>query len=68
MITKKEAAIITGYTGFLLGDFSDFHAYAEKVMKTPIFTHQFGNETFMSQLKEKIKPDFLALEVQKDEL
>lgn len=31
-MTKREAAIVSAYTGYLIGEFSDFQAYAEEVM------------------------------------
>ena len=60
-MTKKEAAIVSAYTGFLCGSFSDMHKYAEDVMGEPIFTHQFGSKEYCEKLKEKIKPDFIKL-------
>lgn len=62
-MTKYEAAVVTAYTGFMLGDFSDFHEYAEKLMGYPIFTHQFGNADFAKQIKDAAKPDFVKLEI-----
>ena len=60
-MTKKEAAIISAYTGFLCGNFSDMHKYAEDVMGEPIFTHQFNSKEYWEKLKEKVKPDFIKL-------
>ena len=40
-MTKREAAIVSVYTGVLIGDFSDFYAYAVEIMGRPIFTHEF---------------------------
>ena len=31
-MTKREAAIVSAYTRYLIGEFSDFHAYAEEVI------------------------------------
>ena len=31
-MTKNEGAIISAYTGKLIGSFDDFHAYAEKTI------------------------------------
>ena len=31
-MTKKEAAIVSAYTGVLIGKFDEFHKYAEKAM------------------------------------
>jgi len=62
-MTKQEAAIVMAYTGIMLGKFSDFHGYAEKVMERPIWTHQFGNKEICKELKEKAKEDFVNLKV-----
>ncbi len=60
-LTKKQAAIVGLYTGTTCGPFSDIHEYAEKLHGEPIFTHQFANENFVKELKEKAKKDFLAI-------
>lgn len=62
-MTKREAAIISAYTGYLIGEFSDFHAYAEEVMGRPIFTHEFPN--IADELKEKSKKDFMSIKIEK---
>ena len=60
-MTKKEGAIISAFTGILVGNFSDMHEYSEKIMGTPIFAYQFGSKEFREKLKEKARPDFIAL-------
>lgn len=60
-MTKKEAAIVSAYTGYLCGDFDDLHAYLETLFGRPIFTHELPQ--MMDQIHERSKPDFLALEV-----
>lgn len=62
-MTKREAAIVAAYTGYLIGAFSDMHAYAEQVMGEPIWTHQFGSKAFAEELRAKVKPDFVAMQV-----
>jgi len=59
MITKRDAAIISAYTGFLLGDFQDLHEYVEELFGRPVWTHEFGYNA--KQIKELSKPDFLIL-------
>lgn len=60
-MTKREAAIVTAYTGYLIGDFKDFHAYAEEVIGRPIFTHEFPS--IEEELKEKSKNDFISIQI-----
>lgn len=62
-MTKKEAAIVTAYTGVMLGDFSVFHAYAEEKLGGPIFTHQFADKELTAALREAAKEDFIGLEI-----
>lgn len=63
-MTKREAAIVSAYTGYLIGEFSDFHAYAEEVMGRPIFTHEFPN--IADELKEKSKKDFMSIKIEEE--
>ena len=60
-MTKHEAAVISAYTGILIGRFSDMHGYAEKLFGRPIFTHEFGSDEIADKLKELSKPDLLAI-------
>jgi hypothetical protein len=60
-MTKEECAIVSAYTGFLCGEFSWMHQYAEKLINTPITTLQFGDADFVAELKQKAKPDFVKL-------
>ena len=66
-MTKREAAIVTAYTGFLIGDFHEFHKYAEDLMERPIFTHEFGDKTFMEKIKVKTKSDFVNIKIEESE-
>jgi hypothetical protein len=60
-LTKREAATITAYTGILIGDISEFHKYAEEILKEPIWTHEFGDRETWDRLKEASKAEFLSI-------
>lgn len=63
-MTKNEAAIIMAYTGqvMLTGeDFGIFHKYVEHILKRPVYTHEFGSENVMDEIKEKSKYDFIDI-------
>jgi len=62
-MTKQEAAIVSAYTGFLCGEFSYMHKYAEKLFGRPIFSHEFGSEIVAKKLKDLSKPDFIGLTI-----
>jgi hypothetical protein len=60
-MTKHEAAVMTAFTGILIGDFGDFHAYAEEIRDKPIFSHQFGDASFAKRVNEESCTDFIVI-------
>ncbi|MDA3876117.1 MAG: hypothetical protein PF483_03400 [Halothiobacillus sp.] len=62
-MTKQEAAIVSAYTGILIGSFSDMHEYVESLFHGPVYTHQFGDKGFAGKVKEMSKDDFLSMEI-----
>ena len=60
-MTKREAAIVSAYTGFLLGEFRTMHEYVEELLNRPVFTHELADKKFVEHLHEASKPDFVAL-------
>lgn len=62
-MTKNEAAIVSAYTGYLIGKFSDMHEYIEKIMERPIWTHEMADKTIAEEIREKSKKDFISMEV-----
>ena len=60
-MNKREAAIVTAYTGCLLGSFGDAHEYIEKIMGRPVFTHEMASKDVMNEIKEKSRDDFINL-------
>lgn len=63
-MTKREAAIVSAYTGILIGNFSEMQAYAEDLFGRPIWTHEFGAEHFAGELKELSREDFIRIVVE----
>lgn len=64
-MTKREAAIVSAYTGYLIGEFSDFHAYAEEIIGRPIFVHELSS--IAENLKENSRKDFMSIKIEEDE-
>lgn len=62
-MTRREAAIVMAYTGIRLGDFGDFHVYAEEKLGRPIRMHEFAVPHVVDAIREHARADFLALEV-----
>ena len=62
-MTKREAAIVSAFTGKMLGSFSEMHRYVEEIMGRQVFSHEMANCSIAKQIREKAKPDFVELEV-----
>lgn len=64
MITKREAAVISAYTGFLLGEFDDLHGYIEEKLGRPVWTHELASEQLCEEIKTLALSDFMSLPVE----
>lgn len=60
-MTKHEKLVVSAYTGFLMCDFDDLHAYIENVLGRPVFTHELASNLLTRELREKLKSEFLVL-------
>lgn len=60
-LTKREAAIIAAYTGYLIGEFHEMHVYIEELVGHPVFTHELASPAVREQIKQLAKKDFIAL-------
>lgn len=62
-MTKREAAIVSAYTGMLIGDFSEMHKYIEQIMDRPVWTHELANKNLVQEIKKRSKNDFCSITV-----
>lgn len=60
-MTKREGAILSAYTGILLGEFSAMHKYVEEILGRPVWTHEMASEKVVNEIKEKSKEDFIKV-------
>lgn len=60
-MTLDEKIIVSAYTGYLMCDFSLVHAYIEKVMGRPTWTHEMADKAFDEELCRRIKTEFLKI-------
>lgn len=64
MITKREAAIISAYTGYLIGDFGETHKYIQEILGRPVWSREMASTKLLEEIRAKAKPDYISLEVQ----
>lgn len=67
MMNKREATIVSAFTGVMISDMESLQNYAEKVLDRPILTHEFGDEELLSELREASRDDMLSILDFKDE-
>lgn len=60
-MTLQEKIIVSAYTGYLMCDWSSVHKYIEEKAGRPVWTHELADKNFRAALRERVKPDFLAL-------
>lgn len=60
---KREAAIVSAYTGYLIGDFNEMHKYIEEIMDRPVWTHELGSKEFAERIKAASRPDFISIKI-----
>lgn len=61
-LTKQQAAIIGAYTGITCGPFNDIHEYVDSFPQFKgIMTHEFADKSIVEEIREAVKPSFLAI-------
>ena len=65
-MTNREAAIVSAYTGVLLGSFSEMLKYVEEILECQIWTHDLADKEIQNKIKELSKQDFIAIKITDD--
>lgn len=60
-LTKKQAVIVSAYTGYLCCKFSDMHQAIEDKLGRPVFTHELASEETKLEIREAFKDEFMDL-------
>lgn len=63
-MTKKEAAIVSAYTGYLIGSFDAMQQYVDSLLGEPTWTHMYASREFSERVRELAKPDFISMNVE----
>ena len=63
-MTLRERVIVEVYTGYVMTsakERDEVYKYMAEKMGRPVFTHELGNRSFIKELQEKSKVDFVSL-------
>lgn len=55
-MTKREAAVISAYTGVLLCEFEVVHEYIEELFNKPVFVHEIPG--LQEEIEERSREEF----------
>lgn len=61
-MTKREAAVIQAYTGYVIlagDDMKIFYKYCKKLLGFTLYTHEYIK--YADEIKELSKPDFIEI-------
>lgn len=64
-MTRQEAAIVSAYTGILIGGFDNMHKYVEEVLKRSVFTHELACKDIVEEVKQASRNDFCSIVVER---
>lgn len=60
-MTEHEAAVISAYTGFMVGSFNNMHEYIEKILNRPVFSHELASKELVEKIREAAYPDLVKI-------
>lgn len=58
-LTREQCAVISAYTGYLIGSFAAMQEYIEQILGRPVWTHELPSLT--EEIREASRADFIAL-------
>ena len=60
-MTKREAAIVSAYTGIMMGEFCEMHKFVEELVGREVGTIRFLDPEFCEVVKKLSRPYFIEL-------
>lgn len=60
-MSYDECVVVSAYTGFLMCDFDDLHRAVEERLCRPVWTHEFGEDEVIEEIRKAFYEDFIAL-------
>lgn len=61
-MTRREATIVSAYTGYFIGELDDLYKYLSELVGRPVYTHEIP--AVLVEYHSRIKQDFVTLEVE----
>ena len=61
-MTKREAAIVSAYTGYYLGELGELYKYLSELVGRPVYRYEIT--AISDKYHSRIRQDFVMLEVE----
>ena len=61
VMTKREAAIVSAYTGYLIGELGELYKDLSELIGRPVYTHEIP--AISDKYHSRIRQDFVIMEV-----
>lgn len=61
-MNKREAAIVTCYTDFLIGDIGEVYRYLTEIAGQPVYSHEIPE--VCRRYRKQIKEDYIRIKVE----
>ena len=58
-MTRREATIVSAYTGYFIGELEDLYKYLSELVGRPVYTHEIP--AVLDEYHSRIKQDFIML-------
>lgn len=60
-MTKREALIVSAYTGYFMCDMSELHKFIEETLGRAIYTHELADDKILDELRDKLRDEFVRI-------
>lgn len=65
-MTKREAAIVSAYTGVLKGSFFELKEYMDEILGCSAWTQALSGKEIWEEIKERSKKDFINIVIKEE--
>lgn len=62
-MTKREALIVSAYTGYFMCDMSELHKFVEEILGRAIDIHELVDDETFNELRDKVRDEFVKIAI-----
>ena len=62
-MTKREALIVSAYTGYFMCNMSELHKFIEETLGRAIDIHELADDETLNELRDKVRDEFIKIAI-----